>query len=290
MVSAPEVTIRAATDSAGTLDRRLITVTGLTLRGSAGPDLGRVVIVCCAADARLARIHLGGSAAAAASYPRGHVALSRRAAATWKLNACKLFRADIRNRERDEGRPARERLCLLKPSQRISKDREIMDLAPLADRPFTYTDIGATSGRLPHGYHHVNESARIGTGRARFEEAAERVMRWGMLRGAGARVTASADVAQVGSVVVVGLGPVRAPCRVVYVVHDENRRGFAYGTLPGHPESGEELFAVRYDPADDAVYAEVVAFSRHATWWSKAAGPLTSVLQRMMTKRYLSAV
>src|SRR6202047_1520540 len=99
-----------------------------------------------------------------------------------------------------------------------------MDLAALADRPFTYTDIGASSGRLPPGYRQVSESGRIGTGRARFEEAAERVMRWGMLRGAGARVTASADVAQVGSVVVVGLGPVRAPCRVGYVVEDENRR------------------------------------------------------------------
>jgi uncharacterized repeat protein (TIGR03943 family) len=69
-VSVPEVMMRAATDSAGTLDSRLITVTGFTLHGSAGPDLGRVVIVCCAADAQLARIHLGGSAAAtAASYP-----------------------------------------------------------------------------------------------------------------------------------------------------------------------------------------------------------------------------
>lgn len=165
-----------------------------------------------------------------------------------------------------------------------------MDLSRLADKPFTYTDIGATSGRLPNGYHHVNESARIGTGRARFDEAAERVMRWGMLRGAGARVTPSTDVAQVGSVVVVGLGPVRAPCRVVYVIDDKNHRGFAYGTLPGHPESGEERFAVRYDSADDAVYAEVVAFSRHGMWWSKAAGPVTSLLQRVMTKRYLSAV
>jgi uncharacterized protein (UPF0548 family) len=165
-----------------------------------------------------------------------------------------------------------------------------MDLARLADRPFTYTDIGATGRRLPDGFHHVNESARIGTGRARFDEAAQRVMRWGMLRGAGAHVTASTEVAQVGSVVVVGLGPVRAPCRVVYVIDEDNRRGFAYGTLPGHPESGEELFAVRYDPADDAVYAEVAAFSRHATWWSKAAGPVTSTLQRIMTKRYLSAV
>jgi uncharacterized protein (UPF0548 family) len=166
----------------------------------------------------------------------------------------------------------------------------LMNLDRLADKPFTYTDIGATSGRLPDAYHHVTESARIGTGRARFDEAADRVMRWGMLRGAGAQVTPSTEVAQAGSVVVVGLGPVHAPCRVVYVIDEENRRGFAYGTLPGHPESGEELFAVRYDPADDAVFAEIVAFSRHATWCSKAGGPITSMLQRIMTKRYLSAV
>ncbi len=156
--------------------------------------------------------------------------------------------------------------------------------------PFTYRELGATAGPLPDGYHHVRKSARIGTGRARFDEAAARVMRWGMLRGAGARVTASTEVADVGSVVLVGLGPVRAPCRVVYVVDDENRRGFAYGTLRGHPESGEELFAVRFDPADAGVYAEVVAFSRHATWWSKAAGPVTALIQRLVTRRYLQAV
>ena len=63
---------------------------------------------------------------------------------------------------------------------------------------------------------------------------------------------------------IVHLGPVRAPCRVVYVVDEPDRRGFAYGTLPGHAESGEELFLVRYDPATDEVYAEVTAFSRHA--------------------------
>jgi uncharacterized repeat protein (TIGR03943 family) len=69
-VSVPEVMMRAATDSAGTLDNRLIAVTGFTLRGPDGPYLGRVVIVCCAADAQLARIHLAGPAAAeTASYP-----------------------------------------------------------------------------------------------------------------------------------------------------------------------------------------------------------------------------
>ena len=98
----------------------------------------------------------------------------------------------------------------------------LTNLDRLADKPFTYTDIGATSGRLPDAYHHITESARIGTGRARFDEAARRVMRWGMLRGAGAHVTSSTEVAQTGSVVVVGLGPVRAPCRVVYVIDEDN--------------------------------------------------------------------
>jgi uncharacterized protein (UPF0548 family) len=165
-----------------------------------------------------------------------------------------------------------------------------MDLSRLANLAFTYPDVGGTADRLPSGYHHVHEIAVIGRGRARFESAASRVMEWGMLRGAGARVIASSDVAEVGSVVIVGLGPVRAPCRVVYVIAEPNRRGFAYGTLPGHPESGEEFFAVRYDPTTDAVYAEVTAFSRHATWWSKATAPITALLQRLMTKRYLTAV
>ena len=42
------------------LTNRLITVTGFTLAGGGGVDLGRVVIICCAADAQLARIHLSG--------------------------------------------------------------------------------------------------------------------------------------------------------------------------------------------------------------------------------------
>jgi uncharacterized protein (UPF0548 family) len=165
-----------------------------------------------------------------------------------------------------------------------------VDLLKLTDAPFTYAEVGATAARLPDGYHHVAQSAVIGRGRDRFESAACRVMRWGMLRGAGVRVQASTDVAGVGSVVIVGMGPIRAPCRVVYVVDEDNRRGYAYGTLKGHPESGEELFSARYDPSTGAVYAEVKAFSRHATWWSKAAGPVTSLLQRLVTKRYLSAV
>ncbi len=165
-----------------------------------------------------------------------------------------------------------------------------MRLSDLGGLPYTYSEIGATAGPPPAGYHHVHGSAVIGHGRTRFEEAAQKVMRWGMLRGAGLAVTASTEVAAVGSEVIVGIGPVRAPCRVVYVVDEPNRRGFAYGTLPGHAETGEELFAVRFDPADESVHAEISAFSRHATWWSKLAGPFTSLAQTYVSKRYLRAL
>lgn len=165
-----------------------------------------------------------------------------------------------------------------------------MKLSDLAALPLTYPEVGATADALPDGYHHVHKSAVIGQGRRRFEQAAEAGMRWGMLRGAGVRVEATTDIAQVGSDVLVHLGPIAAPCRVVYVVEETDRRGFAYGTLPGHAESGEELFLVRFDPASDQVSAVVTAFSRHATWWSRLASPVTSLVQRVVTDRYLRAL
>jgi uncharacterized repeat protein (TIGR03943 family) len=69
-VPIPDVLMRAAADSTNSLGGRLITVTGFTLKYPDGTDLGRVVIICCAADAQLARIHLAGPAVEeAAGYP-----------------------------------------------------------------------------------------------------------------------------------------------------------------------------------------------------------------------------
>ncbi|MGV0815453.1 DUF1990 domain-containing protein [Mycolicibacterium boenickei] len=165
-----------------------------------------------------------------------------------------------------------------------------MKLHDLAQRSLTYPEVGATAGELPAGYRHIRASAVIGTGRERFERAGADVLRWGMQRGAGLRVQATAESAAVGTELVVRIGPIPAPCRVVYVLDETDRRGFAYGTLAGHPESGEELFSVRYDPATDAVHAEVVAFSRPATWWSRLGGPVTRLLQRVVTRRYLTGI
>ncbi|MCV7228776.1 DUF1990 family protein [Mycolicibacterium komossense] len=171
-----------------------------------------------------------------------------------------------------------------------------MKLSDLAGLPLTYAEVGATNslgvddvGRT-QGYHHTRVAARIGSGRACFEEAADAVMRYGMLRGAGVRVQASTEIAEIGTLVLGRLGPIWAPCRVVYVLDEPNRRGFAYGTLPGHAETGEEFFGVRYDPASESVYAEVSAFSRPNTWWSKAGAPVAALVQRIVTNRYLRAL
>jgi len=66
-VSLPEVLMRIATDSTDGLRGRLITVTGFTMRDAERVDLAKIVIICCAADAQLARLHLSGPAAPVAA-------------------------------------------------------------------------------------------------------------------------------------------------------------------------------------------------------------------------------
>lgn len=165
-----------------------------------------------------------------------------------------------------------------------------MKLADLSALPLTYPEVGATAGAMPAGYHHVRAAGRIGSGRARFDQAAAAVVRYGMLRGAGLTVDATTEVAQVGTDVLGRLGPFLAPCRVVYVIDEPDRRGFAYGSLPGHAVRGEEMFAVRYDPSDDSVHAEVAAFSTPARWWSWLGRPVLRLSQDLITRRYLNAV
>jgi hypothetical protein len=78
-LSAPEVMMRAATDSAGTLDNRLIIVTGFTMAGDGDTDLGRMVIICCAADAqRGPHTSVWPSRHRRGELPRGHMVADRR--------------------------------------------------------------------------------------------------------------------------------------------------------------------------------------------------------------------
>jgi uncharacterized repeat protein (TIGR03943 family) len=66
-VSLPNLLERFNEDTANTLEDRTITVTGFTLKEADHVDLGVMHIICCAADARLIRIRLGGPIAARAA-------------------------------------------------------------------------------------------------------------------------------------------------------------------------------------------------------------------------------
>ena len=90
---------------------------------------------------------------------------------------------------------------------------------------------------------------------------------------------------------VIPIGPLKfsAPVRVVYVVDKPERKGFAYGTLPGHPESGEEAWII--DRSDDgSVWMTIKAFSRPSTraWW--LLYPALRIVQEVITRRYERAL
>ena len=80
-----------------------------------------------------------------------------------------------------------------------------------------------------------------------------------------------------------------APCRVVYITDEPDRQGFAYGTLPGHPESGEEAFVIQRAD-DDTVSFRITAFSTPASDLATLAGPLGRLAQRRMTSRYFRSL
>ena len=82
---------------------------------------------------------------------------------------------------------------------------------------------------------------------------------------------------------------ITAACQVVHVLDEPRRRGFAYGTLDGHPERGEERFCLEWHD-DDAVVLTLTAFSRPAAWWARAAAPLARRVQDRVTQRYLHAL
>lgn len=154
----------------------------------------------------------------------------------------------------------------------------------------TYPEVGATSGRLPGGYHHVRESRVVGRGRPAFTAAAEVLMSWQMHRRAGVRRLSGPDVATAGEDVAFRWLVLRFECRVVSVLDEPGRRGFTYGTLPKHPECGEEQFVVELDPVTQDVTATITAFSKPSGWIVRAGRPVPRLVQAFMTRRYLAAL
>ena len=161
------------------------------------------------------------------------------------------------------------------------------------DGKLTYAEVGATAGVMPPGYLHIERRALLGEGPETFQRAVSALVSWEMHRRCGFAVHASHPSAVEGATVVLAPGWWKArwriPCRVVYRVDEDRRGGFAYGTLPGHPERGEEAFIVTHERSGE-VALTIRAFSRPAALSAKLAGPVGRAVQRLATARYVRAM
>jgi uncharacterized protein (UPF0548 family) len=173
------------------------------------------------------------------------------------------------------------------PVQLLSQD----DAEALQALPLSYAREWTAAVDVPRGFRHFQVQRRLK--RRDFDVAARDLTGWLVHEKAGLHVHTSDATAQIGTVVVMRLGPrplsLRIPCRVVQVFDEPRRKGFAYATLPGHPESGEERFVLDHESNGDIRFT-VTAISKPASRLARLGGPITRAVQDRMTQRYLAAL
>ena len=131
-------------------------------------------------------------------------------------------------------------------SQKPTEDYLRNFLATQAPLKFTYAAVGATATVPPDGYVVDRTRVKLGEGQAVFERAKAALKRWEQFNLGWVAAWPTDSPLDVGTVVAVmgraiGLWWLNC-CRIIYVINEtENieRFGFAYGTLPGHVDSGE---------------------------------------------------
>ncbi|HAD13475.1 MAG TPA: DUF1990 domain-containing protein [Saprospirales bacterium] len=150
--------------------------------------------------------------------------------------------------------------------------------------PYSYIQVGQT--RLVDkvsGFDNDYNVQVLGQGEAVWEAARQAIRAWQMFPEDWTRIYPQPAPIQENVVVVMqarvlGWWWINS-CRIVYTIDTENSFGFAYGTLPGHVEMGEELFKVEKLP-DGTVHYEIKAFSRPRFWMTRLGYPLARMYQR----------
>ena len=161
---------------------------------------------------------------------------------------------------------------------------------------FSYPEVGSTRNATPVGYNNDHNRVLLGKGQAAFEAGRAAISQWQMFPGTWAAIEPANTPIVEGETVAVlfrvfGLWWLNA-ARIVYVVDEAQpvrRFGFAYGTLPGHIERGEELFSVEWQ-ADDTVWYDLRAFSRPRYWPVRLGYPLARRLQRRFVRESQAAM
>lgn len=154
-------------------------------------------------------------------------------------------------------------------------------------KTFTYAAIGATATTPPEGFAIDHTRVHLGGGATDFAAARRALQSWEQFRLGWVEAWPSTTPLQTGETVAVmgraiGLWWLNS-CRIVYVVDETgpiDRFGFAYGTLPGHVERGEERFLIEWDHRDNSVWYDILAFSRPHHILTKLGYPLVRRKQK----------
>ena len=143
----------------------------------------------------------------------------------------------------------------------------------------------------PAGYRRDHRSTVV-TGMD-FERAASALRSGEVHRRAGLQISTTETPLLEGTEIHLLLGrppfQLTAPCRVLWVIDEPDRAGFAYGTLPGHPESGIEQFTLTRT-ATGLVRFHLDVVSRPAAWYARVGAPVSRLVQEHITRRYLRAL
>jgi uncharacterized protein (UPF0548 family) len=180
--------------------------------------------------------------------------------------------------------------------RRPSDDRVRAILCASAGAPFTYDAVGATRGTPPPGYTVDRYGVVLGRGPAVYERARAALEGFAMFPRGWISIVRAAD------------GPIEPGLVFASVIHhlgfwsvnpgrvidtlagDPHRAGFAFGTIAGHAESGEESFEVSRDPASAEVRFDVVAFSRPVAPLARLGAPIARALQRRFAREACAAM
>ena len=166
---------------------------------------------------------------------------------------------------------------------------------------FSYDAVGGTRPaqenwlERPDGYRRFERTVRLGHGERRWQTAAEAVLIWQIKTRSGFAVRPIGGDVKVRPGVPYELsarvGPlaVREPVRVVAVVQQPDRCGFSYGTLAGHPVSGEEAF-ITHRSDDGQVWLTIRSLTRPADNGWRWVFPLLLIAQQFYRTRYLRAL
>jgi uncharacterized protein (UPF0548 family) len=156
---------------------------------------------------------------------------------------------------------------------------------------FTYPEVGATNTTPPSGFTVDHNRIQLGHGEGRYRAAVAALKYWRQFDLGWVTIVPRGVPLDVGATVAVkarsfGMWSLSAS-RVVYVISEPRRFGFAYGTLPDHVECGEERFLIEWQP-DDSVWYDILAFSRPRHPLVRLSFPMARMLQKRFARESLA--